>query len=123
MKGINNFLLFINQNWTSIMVCIGLLIMLFRKVSDYLSKSEEEKIEIAKKQIKEVILKAVSTAEEDYESWNKAGQIKRAQVIDEIFKEYPILNKVSNQEELIKFIDSAIDEALVTLNGIIKENR
>lgn len=123
LKGINNFLWFINQNWTSIAVCIGLLIMLYRKLEEYISKSEDEKVEIAKKQIKEIILNLVSKAEANYIEWNKAGSIKRSEVIQEIYERYPLLEDVVNQEELIKFIDDAIDEALVTLRKVIEENK
>lgn len=122
MNGIVNFLNLINDNWTTITVIIGLLIMLYRKVESYLKKSEEEKIEIAKKQIKEICLRLVSEAEMDYESWEQAGEIKRSQVIQEIYKEYQVLEKVINQEELLEFIDEAIDEALVILREVIEHN-
>lgn len=122
MNGIVNFLNLINDNWTTITVIIGLLIMLYRKVESYLKKSEEEKIEIAKKQIREICLRLVSEAEMDYESWEQAGEIKRSQVIQEIYKEYPVLEKVINQEELLEFIDEAIDEALVILREVIEHN-
>lgn len=122
MNGIVKFLNLINDNWTTITVIIGLLIMLYRKVESYLKKSEEEKIEIAKKQIKEICLRLVSEAEMDYESWEQAGKIKRSQVFQEIYKEYQVLEKVINQEELIAFIDEAIDEALVVLREVIEHN-
>lgn len=122
LDGINNFLILIDNHWTSITVCIGLLIMLYRKIESYLKKSEQEKIEIAKKQIREICLKLVSDAETDYDSWNQAGEIKRSQVIDEIYKKYPILEKVVDQEELLEFIDEAIDDALVILREVIETN-
>ena len=40
------------------------------------SVADEEKIEIAKMQIQETILKMISDAEVDYEEWNKAGGYK-----------------------------------------------
>lgn len=78
MKGLQHFLEFINENWTTIAVCIGLIIGFITKVKNFLEKSDEEKIEIAKKQIRETMLKMISDAEVDYENWNKAGSIKRA---------------------------------------------
>lgn len=122
LNGIQNFLAMINENWTTIMVVIGLAIAVGGKVRDYFSKSDEEKIEIAKTQIKETILKMVTEAEVDYEEWNKAGSIKRAQVIGQIYSEYPILSKVIAQNELISWIDTQIDSALDTLRNVIKEN-
>lgn len=114
---------FVNSNWTSIAVVIGLAIAVTKKVIAYFSKSDEEKIEIAKNQIKETMLKLITEAEKDYDEWKLAGSIKRAQVIDEIFANYPILSKVTDQKELIKWIDDAIDDSLVTLRKIVEENK
>ena len=123
LDGIKNFLEFVNSNWTSIAVVIGLAIAVTKKVIAYFSKSDEEKIEIAKNQIKETMLKLITEAEKDYDEWKLAGSIKRAQVIDEIFANYPILSKVTDQKELIKWIDDAIDDSLVTLRKIVEENK
>lgn len=123
LDGIKNFLEFVNSNWTSIAVVIGLAIAVTKKVVAYFSKSDEEKIEIAKNQIRETMLKLITDAEQDYEEWKLAGSIKRAQVIDEIFANYPILSKVTDQKELIAWIDDAIDDSLVTLRKIVEENK
>ena len=122
LNGIQNFLQLINDNWTSILVIVGLLLALWKKIELYSKLSTEKKIEIAKKQISENILKLITQAEKDYAEWEKAGSIKRREVISEIYKEYPILAKVVNQDELIKWIDEQIDNALPTLRDIIKQN-
>lgn len=122
LNGIKNFLSLINDNWTTILVIIGLALALWKKIEAYSKLSTEKKIEIAKKQISENILKLITQAEKDYAEWEKAGSIKRSEVISEIYKEYPILAKVVNQEELVKWIDEQIDNALPTLRDIIKEN-
>ena len=123
LTGIQNFLEIINNNWTTIMVIIGLIIAISKKAKDYFSKSDEEKIAIAKKQIQETMLRMITEAEISYEEWNKAGSIKRSQVIEEIFTNYPVLSKVVNQEELIEWIDSEINNSLKTLREIVKENK
>lgn len=122
LNGIKNFLSFINDNWTTILVIIGLALALWKKFKSYSKLSTDKKIEIAKKQISENILKLITQAEKDYAEWEKAGSIKRSEVISEIYKEYPILAKVVNQEELVKWIDEQIDNALPTLRDIIKQN-
>ena len=122
LNGIKNFLSLINDNWTTILVIIGLALALWKKIESYSKLSTDKKIEIAKKQISENILKLITQAEKDYAEWEKAGSIKRSEVISEIYKEYPILAKVVNQEELVKWIDEQIDNALPTLRDIIKEN-
>lgn len=123
LDGIKNFLQFINNNWTNIMVIIGLCIVIGKKAKDYFGKTDEEKISIAKNQIHEMILKLITDAEKDYEQWNKAGSIKRSQVIGEIFATYPILSKVADQDNLIQWIDVEIDNALVVLRQVIEENK
>ena len=69
------------------------------------------------------MLKLITDAEENYNEWKQAGSIKRAQVIDELFANYPILSKVTNQEDLIKWIDDVIDESLITLREIVENNK
>lgn len=122
LNGIQNFLMLVNNHWTEIIVIIGLALVLYKRVKNYLSKTDEEKIEIAKVQIKETALRLVTDAEMDYKEWVKAGAVKRAQVVEEIFMMYPILVKVTNQNELVAWIDDIIDEALETMREIFAEN-
>ena len=123
LNGIQNFLMLVNEHWTEIIVIIGLILVLYKKVKDYFGKTNEEKIEIAKVQIKETILRLVTDAEMDYEEWIKAGAIKRAQVVEEIFMMYPILAKVTNQTQLVAWIDDIIDDALETMREIFAKNK
>lgn len=122
MAGIQNFLQFIEENWVSILVCIGLIVSIVRKTIDFFSRPSDEQVRLAKDQISQVMLKLITDAEVDYEEWNKAGSIKRSQVIGQIYKEYPILSKIVNQSELIEWIDNEINISLKTLREIIKQN-
>ena len=122
MKGLQNFLYILNENYTFIIVICGLTLMLIKKTKDFFSKSDEEKITIAMKTIRETMLKFITEAEMSYETMNKSGSIKRAQVIDELFKQYPILSKGVDQDQIVAAIDEAIDSALPELRKIIKEN-
>ena len=122
MTGLKNFFMFIYLHYVEIMVCIGLLIGIYHKVRSFLDKSQDEQIAIAKKQIKEIMLKMVSEAEADYDEWNKAGCIKRSQVIEKIFELYPILSKAVDQQAVINWIDYQIDSSLETLAEVIKAN-
>ena len=123
LVGIKNFLDLINQNWTLITVIIGLGILVFKKVKRYASLSEQEKIDLALEQIRITALKMVTDSEKEYDKWVKAGSIKRAEVIEKIFKDYPILSKVTNQETLIKNIDNIIDEALNEMRKVFETNK
>lgn len=122
LNGIQNFLMLVNEHWTEITVIIGLLLILIKRVEEYIDKTDEEKIDIAKKQLNETILKLVTDAEMDYQEWIKAGAVKRAQVIEKNFVMYPILAKITNQEDLIVWIDEMIDNALKTMRDILSNN-
>lgn len=122
LYSIQNILQLINDNWVVIVIIIGLILSIVRKAKTYLSKSDDEKIEIAKKHINEIMLKLVTDAEVDYQEWANAGEVKRSQVINKIFEMYPVLSTVANQEDIIAWIDEAIDEALDTMRDIFKEN-
>ena len=122
LTGIQNLLQYLNDNWTAIIIIIGLSLSLAKKIADYINKTDEEKIEIAKSQIKESMLKLVTDAEEDYKEWVSSGSIKRSQVIEEIFLKYPILSKVADQDSLIIWIDEAIDQALKTMRSVFENN-
>lgn len=123
LNGVYNFLSFVDAHWTMICAIFVLVVAIGKKAKDFFSKSQEEQIAIAKAQIKEIMLRLVTEAECDYYEWIKSGEIKRAQVIDEIFAMYPILSKVTNQAEIIAWIDEAIDEALKTMRKIFEENK
>lgn len=123
LNGVQNFLTLVNDNWTTIMVVIGLAIAVVRKAKTYFAKSDDEKVEIAKAQIQETILRMVTEAEIDYEEWNKAGSIKRSQVIGQIYADYPVLSKVVDQQALTAWIDETIDESLKTLREVVSNNK
>ena len=122
LNGLKNFLQFINDNWTTLIIIISLVIAIAEKIKSYCKKSEKEKIETAKAQISQVILKLITDAEKDYNDWEKAGSIKRAQVIQKVFTDYPIFSKIGNQEEIVAFIDDAINNALKELRKIVAQN-
>jgi len=123
LKGIQHFLEFINNNWTSIIIIISLVIAIVEKAKNYFKKSTEEKIAIAKTQISEIIMKLISDAEFDYESYTGAGSIKRSQVIQKIYADYPVLSKVSDQQSVIDFIDETINTSLKNLRKIVTQNQ
>lgn len=121
LNGLHNFLQFVNDNWGMIAATVLLALAVVKKVINFFVKTDAEKIDIAKKQIQETMLKLVTNAETDYLEWVSAGAIKRSQVIDEVFKKYPILSKVTNQEELIVWIDEVIDIALEEMRKIFEK--
>lgn len=122
MEGIQNFLEFIIEHWTSVVVIACVIFLIVVKIKAFFSKSKEERIEIAKEQIRQAILKWVSDAEVDYIEWQKAGAIKRSQVIQKIYNDFPIISQVVDQDSLVAFIDETIDEALKTVREVVDKN-
>lgn len=122
LNGLYNLLTFIEANWGMIVAIIIMATSIYKRATDFISKSKEEKLEIAKAQISETMLKWVSLAECDWKEWSQAGEIKRSQVIDLIFEKYPILSTVADQEEIVAWLDNTIDEALKTMRRIFEEN-
>ena len=90
---------------------------------EFVGHTNEERIMIDKQQIKETILKMILDAELDFNDWNKAGSIKRSQVISMIYEKYPILSKAVNQSDLIAWIDMEINESLKTLKEVVENNK
>ena len=105
------------------MVIIGLAVGICKKAKSYMNKSDEEKLNIAKKQIHEIALQLVTEAENDYDRWDKAGSIKRSQVVEKLYKNYPILSKIADQKELLDWIDCELDNALIELKEVINANQ
>ena len=129
MESLKNLLQWIYDNFAVIICCAGLMIGIYRKAKKYFMANDEEKkkqfdeaVAITKEKIRETMLKMVNESEDKYKDWVKAGSLKRAEVIAKIYNDYPILSQVVDQEGLIAYIDKTIDEALVTLREILKEN-
>ena len=132
MKSVTNLLAWINENWASLMSIIVIILALYSKVkkiyTNWQNKTEEQKQEEldrafanAKAAIIENILSYVSDAEVNWSSWIKMGDIKRAEVIKQIYVDYPILLQVVDQEQVIKFIDEMIDKALEIVREKIRD--
>ena len=123
MEWLKNVLQWINDNYSLLIVILALIISIYKKTEIFLSKSKEEQINLIKSEIQNRILKMVSDAEEEYSDWSKAGEIKRSQVISEIYTEYPELSMLVGKEELIGWIDNEIDTALITLREVLNANK
>ena len=122
MNGLKNFLQYLSDNWTGIMVCIGIIVGIVNRTLVYLNKSNDLKLAVAKQQIKEIVLRMITDAEIDFNDWEQSGKIKRSQVIEEIYAKYPILAKAKSQKEVVDFIDTQIDNALKELRSVIEKN-
>ena len=121
MKGLIQLLTFLNNNWTFIIIIIGLLLILYKKIKSYLKLSTDEKINAALVAIKNTIIGKMVNSQIDWHGIKDAGSIKRAEVISKIYDEYPILKTYVNQEELLEKIDKIIDDALKEVKDLAEK--
>lgn len=119
LVGIKNFLSLINDNWTLIIIIIGLILMLKKKIQSFLKMSEEEKIDATLSVIKKELLKLMADAEIYWEEYVKSGELKKSQVINKIYEKYPFLATYIDQDSLIKRIEDMIEDEMGNLNEII----
>ena len=119
MDAIKNTLTILNENWTNILIIVGLLAGIYTKTTSYLKNANEKRVEIAKKAVKENMLKYISEAQIEWKEFSGSGEIKRSQVIGRIYEDYPILKEYIKQEELIRYIDELIVEGLKTVLATI----
>lgn len=124
MNSIQKTLQFIVDNWSQIVIIVTLILTIYTRTKKFIlewkNKTEEEKqkdfekaVETAKKALADYILILVSKAEIDWQSEDgKLGKTKRAQVIEKIYEKYPILEQVEDKENLLKYFDELINEAL-----------
>lgn len=123
LNGLQNLLQFINDNWGIFVLLISIIVSIVVKIREFLSQNTDKQVEIVKNQLSEIMLKLITDAEKDYADWGKSGDIKRSQVIKNIFTLYPILGKVIDQAELIAWIDEQINVSLKTLREIVVLNK
>lgn len=126
MKAVTNFLQLLNENWTLILIIIFMCVGFYNEVIDAVKKfqnaSKEEKIKMILAAVNEEILKMMSDAEAYWAEFYKAGDIKRSQVISDVFSRYPILAEYADQAYIIKAIDDMIEAAKPTMDKIFAES-
>lgn len=122
MEAIKNTITLIQENWTNILIVISFVIVAAKKVIEYIKMSKEERVEAALKIIKSELLKIMADAEIEWEEYKKSGEIKKSQVITEIYNKFPFLKDYIDQDELIKRITEMIDEEKEKMDKIINNN-
>lgn len=120
-SGVRVFLQAINDNWGTIIIIIGLVLLLIEKIKKYLKLSKEQKIEIALEGVKQEMLKLMSDAEIQWKDYKKSGQIKKSQVIKEIYTDFPELKRYMSEDELIEKIEKIIDDNMKELDIVIND--
>ena len=117
LNGFYNFFRFIVEHWTSLIICLALILVMSQKIIAFMQLEHDKKVEIAWKIISEKMLACVMDAEIEYQSGT--GRIKRSAVIAKVYEAYPILNSIADQEEVLAKIDELINMSLVEMKKIL----
>ena len=117
LDGFYNFFRFLVEHWTSLIICMALILVMSQKIIAFMQLEHDKKVEIAWKIISEKMLACVMDAENEYQSGT--GRIKRSAVIAKVYEAYPILNNIADQEEVLEKIDELINVSLVEMKKIL----
>lgn len=117
MESIKNLLEFLNENWSMILTIACLLYSLCVKIKNLVKMSKEEKEAAAWQGVQKIMLALVSSAEKEW--GGSTGEIKRSEIIEKVYSQYPILKEVANQAAVERKIDELIDKALCQMRDVI----
>lgn len=96
-----------------IVITILLFILCGAKIGlAYFDRLKEANIDQILEIVKASVLKLMTDAEIDFSSYKKAGEIKKSQVINNIYKQFPILTKYKDQETLQAEISDIIENEM-----------
>ena len=115
----HDIIAFLDSAWSIFLVLLGIFIFLYNKITNYMKLTKEQKVEAALKVVKAELLKLMSDAEIEWQDFNKSGEIKKSQVISEIYKKFPFLAEYISQDELIEKIGEMIEEQKAKMDEII----
>lgn len=96
-----------------VVITILLFILCGAKIGlSYFDRLKEANIDQILEIVKASVLKLMTDAEIDFSSYKKAGEIKKSQVINNIYKQFPILTKYKDQETLQAEISDIIENEM-----------
>lgn len=120
MNAINNLIQFLNDNWTLLTAIAAGVFGICVKVKRWLKKSKVERQKAAIEAVRLSMLDLVTNAEKEFGTG--AGVIKRSQVLNKIFEQYPVLAEALNIEDTTSMLDEMIEDALDDLREMLENN-
>lgn len=123
MVGLKNLLALITENWAVISVVLSLVIFTIIKLKNWKTMSKDEKLDSLLLVIQQWILKMMCEAEKNWEKYNSAGEVKKSEVIAEIYKQFPQLADYSQQDEILTKIETMINGAMDSMNKVMNADK
>ena len=118
-----SFVKFMVENWSSVVVVICVFILIYFKVKSFLKLSKEDQKKAILSVVKKYILNLMADAELNWEDYKKAGKAKSAEVIDNIYKQFPELVTLADQEAVLATIQSFIEANMEELRKIMESKK
>ena len=84
--------------------------------------NEEQRVQAALKVISEELMKMMCQAEIQWKDYKKSGELKRSQVIKDIYNQFPFLSKYMDQDKLVQTIYDMIDKQMDAMNKLMEKN-
>ena len=116
---VNNVVNSLSNSLPTIIIVIAIIIGAARMVIQYSKMTKEERVNTALKVIKEELLKLMSDAEIEWEDYKKSGELKKSQVLKEIYSQFPFLATYIDQDTLVNKLYELIDNEMENMNKII----
>lgn len=116
---VNNVVNSLSNSLPTIIIVIAIIIGVVRMVIQYSKMTKEERVNTALKVIKEELLKLMSDAEIEWEDYKKSGELKKSQVLKEIYYQFPFLATYIDQDTLVNKLYELIDNEMENMNKII----
>ena len=121
MTGFNNFIHLIQSQWTNIVVVIAIIATVVKTALSYSSMTEEQRVQSALKVVKEELMRLMCQAEIQWKDYKKSGDLKRSQVIKDIYNQFPFLSKYMDQDRLVKTIYEMIDKQMDNMDNLLNK--
>lgn len=121
MTGFNNFIHLIQSQWTNIVVVIAIIATVVKTALSYSSMTEEQRVQSALKVVKEELMRLMCQAEIQWKDYKKSGDLKRSQVIKDIYNQFPFLSKYMDQDKLVKTIYEMIDKQMDNMDNLLNK--
>lgn len=121
MTGFNNFIHLIQSQWTNIVVVIAIIATVVKTALSYSNMTEEQRVQSALKVVKEELMRLMCQAEIQWKDYKKSGDLKRSQVIKDIYNQFPFLSKYMDQDKLVKTIYEMIDKQMDNMDNLLNK--
>jgi len=83
--------------------------------------TEEQRVQSALKVVKEELMRIMCQAEIQWKDYKKSGDLKRSQVIKDIYNQFPFLSKYMDQDKLVKTIYEMIDKQMDNMDNLLNK--